>query len=101
MTLENFTAYVEDVRDMDAGVYDQWMDNHMTLWVEDLQPFADVYDSLGLPYLLRTWPDDRSGLTALIVAIPRNGVVVELLSDRGVEGKTVPSWDLCSPTSAV
>ena len=63
------------------------------------QAFADVYDSMGMPYLLRSWPGDDSGLTALVVAIPRNGVVVELLSRKAPSGKEAPAWNLCSSSA--
>ena len=40
-------------------------------------------------------------LVALLVGIPKNGVVVELLSTRAPEGVALATWDLCAPTAAV
>ena len=95
MSLDEYVAIVEDARDLDANVYDQWLDTHMSLWVADLKPFMDRYDATGTPYLLRSWPD---GQTALLVSIPENGVAVELLAASAPAGVTADKWDLCSPT---
>lgn len=100
MSLEDFAAYVAENRDLDGDIFDQWLDNHDTLWVDDLAPFMALYDEYKVPYLLRNWAQQGDeDLTALFVTIPKNGAAVSLLSRQGAAGREVQAWDLCAPST--
>uniref|UniRef100_A0A7S2E262 Uncharacterized protein n=1 Tax=Octactis speculum TaxID=3111310 RepID=A0A7S2E262_9STRA len=115
MTLDEFAHDLDATRSttMANGTYDQFMDNHLTLWVDDLDPFLALYDEQDVPFLLRTWSSSTEGgqqvegddthtdsssppLKAIILNFPSNGFVVELLSNKGATGRDAPGWDFCS-----
>jgi len=91
LNLSTFVDNVRDTRDFKADKWDGWADSHLTFWADDLQPFADRWEQLGLDYLVRS--SDASGADmSLLVSDPLNAWVYEVAGPpTAIKGRTAGS----------
>uniref|UniRef100_A0A7S2W7T3 Glycosyl transferase CAP10 domain-containing protein n=1 Tax=Rhizochromulina marina TaxID=1034831 RepID=A0A7S2W7T3_9STRA len=97
MNIVDFAEYQESVRDFEHDRWDEWANNRLTMFVEDLDPFIASLREDDVSFLLRKWED--SSLYSLIIDFsPLAGHVIELLSDQRPDeiGDDEPSvWNFC------
>ena len=98
--VSQLAEYVEALRDLTHGTYDQWLDHREVLSVGNLTELARVLRGDGVPFAVRSRPDE--GTCSLLVDLPRNGLAVEVVS-RVFDGAWLArrcaanEFDLCAP----
>jgi len=90
--VETLVRYVQQHRNLNAGIFDQYLYNNVQLWADTLDPFVVHFRSLGIPFLaLRFGPD----LFSLFITIPSTAIATQILSN--VLTETEPrDFDPCS-----
>ncbi|GMH50821.1 hypothetical protein TrRE_jg4798 [Triparma retinervis] len=99
MTIETFAEKVEkEVRDFGGDSFDEFAHNRVTMWVDDLDYYAEqlVGNEFGVEWIFRT---DGGGVYYLVIdSAGITGNVIELVSDKAPVGAAdVKTWeeDLC------
>ena len=80
--------------------WDQYMDNHVGLLVEDVAVYTERLDAAGLPYFTRGSDDGSKGCEqAVFFEIP-GGIIAEV-AHKGPARTHIglTAWDLCQNTS--
>lgn len=77
--------------------YDQYMDNHIGLLVDDIAPYLDRLETAGAKYFTRG--PGPGGEQAVFFEIP--GGVMFQLADKAPDKSTIglTAWDICQNTS--
>ena len=97
--ISQLAAYVEGLRDLARGTYDQWLDHREVLAVGNLTELAEVLRADGVPF--GVWARPSEGTCSVYVDLPRNGIAVELVS-RVFDGAwlarrcAASEFDLCA-----
>ena len=76
--ISDLAVYIEGLRELTHGTYDQWLDYREVLAVGNLSAFADVSRADRVPFGVWARPNERT--CSIFVSIPRNGIAVELVS---------------------
>ena len=76
--ISQFASYVEGLRDLTHGTYDQWLDNREVLAVGNLTVIAELLRADRVPF--GVWARPAEGTCSLFVNLPSNGLAVELVS---------------------
>eukprot|EP00947_MAST-08B_sp_MAST-8B-sp1_P001793 g1793.t1 len=95
--ISDLATYVEELRDLGKGVYDQWLDYRDVFDVSDLDPIAAVLRADQVPFVVRARPEEST--CSLLLDVPRNGLAVELRSSRfrAMEAECAAQpFDLCA-----
>lgn len=105
-TLAEWSRYMQLLNGNISGIprekYNQYMDNHVGLYVEDMKPYVKRLEEGGVPYFTRKQGVHDGGCD-VFVQLPNNGIIVELAC---ATAGCCPSdfnpvaWDLCKPAFA-
>lgn len=96
MNISQFATLEEGDRDFDHDNWDEWANNHLTLWVEDLAVYLERLDARGVSYVTRRWTEDS--LYSVVVDFTSiAGHVLELVSDQPLPAAypQPAEWDFC------
>jgi len=77
MSTGRFVKHVESLRDLNAGVFDQYMHNSLVLNVSSLDPYLLRIRHQALPHLILRVDAEQ---IALWVDVPRNGIIFQFRS---------------------
>lgn len=93
----DYVAYVDDLyghlSEQSASTYDQFMDFHVGMIVDDMTPFYERMKSDGVEFfMIGQYP----AFFDLFVEIPHTGAILEMTSQRlDVPNATLSAWDIC------
>lgn len=94
----DLASYVEDLRDLEHGTYDQWLDFREIMWVHNLTALADVLRADKVAFSV--WARPPEGTCSLYVNLPGNGIAVELVSrifdGQWLSRRCAAVFDLCA-----
>jgi len=76
--ISDLATYIENLRDLTHGTYDQWLDYREVMVVGNLTEMAEVLRKDGVPF--GVWARPEEGTCSLYVDVPQNGIAVELVS---------------------
>ena len=97
--ISQLSAYIESLRDLTHGTYDQWLGTREVMHIGNLTQLADVLRADGVPF--GVWARPAEGTCSIYVDLPRNGIAVEIVSEvfDGVWLKrrcAMSVYDLCA-----
>ena len=76
-----------------AALYDQWLDSHVALLVDDVTVYTSRFDALGVPYFTR---GELDGPQEIFVEAP-GGIIIDIAhSGRAKTPLGLARWDLCT-----
>jgi len=93
-TTSKFGYAIDAGRKIQDNIFDRYMYDSVTLWVDDLAPFVAKFDTDKVPYLIRGWRE--TGVAGVFVSIPGSEAVIELRSNVGVPAERIEPYDVCS-----
>ena len=76
--VSQLSVYIEELRDLAHGTYDQWLDYREVLAVGNLTTMAALLRADRVPF--GVWSRPEEGTCSLYVDLPGNGLAVELVS---------------------
>lgn len=66
----------ESIRDLESGIFDQYMHNSLILWTNSLDPFVQQLQADGQPFLTLK----KDNFFSLFVSVPKNSLVFQIRS---------------------
>ena len=76
--ISQLASYIEHLRDLTHGTYDQYLDFREVLAVGNLTEIAQILRADRVPFAV--WSRPAEGTCSIYVNVPRNGIAVELVS---------------------
>ena len=76
--ISQYAAYIEQLRDLTHGTYDQYLDYREWMEVGNLTEISELLRADGVPF--GVWARPEEGTCSLLVNVPGNGIAVELES---------------------
>jgi hypothetical protein len=106
MNIVDFAAYEVESRNFKDNLWDEWANNRLTMWVDDLTPYVKYLQSMEPPstdlvpfhpqFIMRK-QQDNSTYSLIVDITPLAGNAMELTSDV-FDLETYPNvvnWDFC------
>ena len=97
----NSVAFFGPFCDQDINVlcrYNQYMDNHLGIIIDDAVPYLEKIRRDKIPYYTRRQTLKDTGCD-IFLQIPNNGIIVELRSEHCPADIEEQNWDLCHYTN--
>lgn len=96
-SFEDYVAYVNklygNLSEQSSSSYDQFMDFHIGMIVDDMTPFYTALKTDDVPFFM---VGQYPAFFDLFVEIPKTGAILELTSQRlDVANATISPWDIC------
>lgn len=76
--ISDLATYIERLRDLTHGTYDQWLDVREVLEVGNLTAMAELFRRDAVPF--GVWARPAEGTCSLYLNVPLNGIAVEITS---------------------
>ena len=101
MTVESFAAKIEDeVRDFGADAFDEFAHNRVTMWVDDLDDYAEALEGneFGVEWIFRKDEGENPIFYLIMDTAGFTGNVIELVSDKAPKNaRDIKTWqeDFC------
>ena len=103
LTVERFEKYLSQLHgnlsaiNGSAALYDQWLDSHVALLVDDVTVYTSRFDALGVPYFTR---GELEGPQEIFVEAP-GGIIIDIAhSGRAKTPLGLAPWHLCTGDTA-